>query len=189
MRRSIIRIGAVTIILLMLSSLAVGESLNRKETSEPSFATRLIRWLRNSISMFRLRGQTTDNKQNGDTLRPRAPVSPHPRAPAAPRSTQAASLAEFYNYPNPFIPDLGTDFVCKMEGEATLELKIYDMNGSMVKQLSWESSQEPPHWDGKDTIGGKIRTGMYIYSLKITDAITGEVSDSRYGKMMAWYMD
>jgi len=181
MHRSIIRISAVTIILLMLSSLAVADT--------PSFATKLIRWLRSSISAFRLKVQTATDEQYGKPLRPRAPVSPHPRAPAAPRSIQDASLVEFYNYPNPFIPDLGTDFVCKLDGEATLELKIYDMNGSMVKQLSWESSQDPPHWDGKDTIGGIIRTGIYIYSLKITDAITGKITDSRYGKMMAWYMD
>jgi len=100
-----------------------------------------------------------------------------------------AKLLRFYNYPNPFIPDLGTDFICELDGEATLELKVFGMNGSLVKKLSWESSNSPPHWDGEDTIGRTVRTGMYIYFLKVTDAITGEVADTRCGKMMAWYMD
>jgi hypothetical protein len=74
-----------------------------------------------------------------------------------------------------------------LDGEATLELKIFGMNGSLVKKLDWSSSQSPPHWDAKDTIGRTVRTGMYIYSLRVTDAVTGEVADTRYGKMMAWY--
>ena len=108
---------------------------------------------------------------------------------SAPSSVQAAKLLEFYNYPNPFIPDLGTDFICKMDGDATLELKIFDMDGSLVRELSWGASERPPHWDGEDTVGRTVRTGMYIYSLKVTDAITGEVADTKYGKMMAWYVD
>jgi len=102
---------------------------------------------------------------------------------------QVAKLTIFYNYPNPFIPELGTDFICKLQGEASLELRIYNMNGALIRQLSWESSQDPPHWDGEDTIGGTVRTGIYIYSLTVTDTATGEITDSRYGKMMAWYMD
>ena len=172
MRRDIIRIGAVTVIILMLSSLAVAD--------EPSFATKLIRWLRSSISIFTVKVQTTADKQNKASLRP--------RAMAAPRNSQVAKLTIFYNYPNPFIPELGTDFICKLIGEAALELRIYNMNGALIRQLSWESSEDPPHWDGEDTIGGTIRTGIYIYSLKVTDTATGEITDSRYGKMMAWYM-
>jgi len=167
----------------MLSSLAAAAA------DTPSFTTKLFRWLRSSISVFKLKGQTVSEDQKGESLRPRVPAPPPSLAPAVPNPTQAAKLNIFYNYPNPFIPDLGTDFICRLKGEATLELKIYSMDGSLVQQLSWESSQYPPHWDGKDTIGGLIRTGMYIYSLKVIDAITGEVSDSRYGKMMAWYMD
>jgi len=189
-------------------------SLFQRLADNPSLATRLINWLRNNIPIFNLKEQGVESVgQRAKSIEQRAKGGREGEAPAEPkteskvpragrkehhvlspklyvlRSTQIVKLLRFYNYPNPFIPDLGTDFICELDGEATLELKIFDMNGSLVEKLNWESPKRPPHWDGKDTIGRTVRTGMYIYSLKVTDAITGEVADIRYGKMMAWYMD
>jgi hypothetical protein len=206
MHRDVIKTGAVTIILIMLSSLAVAD--------DSSFVTRLFNWLRSNIPIFNLKEQGAESGEQrakseeqrakggreGEAPAERSAKSKVPRAgreeshALSPKlyalcSTRTVKLLRFYNYPNPFIPDLGTDFICELDGEATLELKIFGMNGSLVEKLNWNSSESPPHWDGKDTIGRTVRTGMYIYFLKVTDAITGEVADLRYGKMMAWYMD
>ncbi len=206
-RRDIIKVSAIVITLLMLSSSALA-------ADNPSLATRLINWLRSSIPIFNLKEQGVESAgHRAKGIEQRAKSRREGEAPAEPktkskvpitgrkeprvlspklyalRSMQTVKLLRFYNYPNPFIPDLGTDFICELDGEATLELKIFGMNGFLVKRLDWNSSGSPPHWDGKDNIGRTVRTGMYIYFLKVTDATTGEVTDLRCGKMMAWYMD
>jgi hypothetical protein len=63
------------------------------------------------------------------------------------------------------------------------------MDGLLVRELSWASHESPPHWDGKGKIGRTVRTGMYMYVFKVSDPVTGGIIHTRYGKMMAWYMD
>lgn len=205
MRKYITKVSAIVIILLTLSSLAVAD--------RPSLPARLINWLRSNFSVFSLKGQGEKGQEHRAEqhqkeqrskgaeeqgskdaprhLRTSPPLSESsvPSLKSYGRSTQTAKLLRFYNYPNPFIPELGTDFICELDGEATFELKIFGVDGLLVRKLNWRSSESPPHWNGEDTIGRTVRTGMYIYVLKATDVITGEVADIRYGKMMAWYMD
>jgi hypothetical protein len=194
MFRHIIRAGAITIILLTLSSLAVAD--------DSSFVMRLFNWLKSNVSVFRQKEQgaesiehgakgeersTKSKDQDSIIVKPASSIQ-HPVSSIQYPASRTAKLLRFYNYPNPFIPELGTDFICELDGEANLELKIFSMDGSLVRKLDWASPKSPPHWDGKDNISRTVRTGMYIYLLRVTDVITGEVTDTRYGKMMAWYM-
>ena len=188
MRKEAVKITVIAVILLTLSSSVIADGT--------SFTARLIGWLRSNMAIFRLKSQEAPpaDQKNAEgvekiaTESRKSPVSIK-NSLKYQESARTAKILRFYNYPNPFTPELGTDFICELEGEASLVLKIFNMNGSLVQELSWQSSEDPPHWDGKDTIGQTVRTGMYIYSLKATDSIAGEVVDSKYGKMMAWYMD
>ena len=183
MRRNVIKIAVVVMLFTGMSGPVVADT--------PSFVAKLFGWLRSSIAVFSPeRQESKDVDQRVDRAERRIDAEgSRLLSPKAPVFIQTVKLLRFYNYPNPFVPDLGTDFICELAGEATLDLKIFDLKGSMVKNLGWSSSESPPHWDGEDTIGRTVRTGMYIYSLKVTDKATGEVAETRYGKMMAWYMD
>jgi len=71
------------------------------------------------------------------------------------------------NYPNPFNPYTNIKFGLP-KGEY-VELKVYAITGEEVKSLVDGWLEEGFHtyiWDGRDQIGKKVASGIYIYSLK-----------------------
>jgi hypothetical protein len=77
------------------------------------------------------------------------------------------------NYPNPFNPytiiafsvphDLTNSFV---------ELKIYDINGRLINTLVSENLPAGNYltkWEGDNTNGSKVSSGIYIYSIRVGD--------------------
>ena len=70
-------------------------------------------------------------------------------------------------YPNPFNPITTLSFSVPTEG--IVSLNIYDMTGRLVSTLLDANLKQGYHsitWNGMDSNGHAVSSGMYIYSLK-----------------------
>jgi len=78
------------------------------------------------------------------------------------------------NYPNPFNPTTNIRFGISDLG--LVELKIYDINGRLVRTLLNETKAPGSYeiqWDGKDHDGNEVASGAYFYRLKAGDPSAG----------------
>ena len=76
------------------------------------------------------------------------------------------------NYPNPFNPSTSIGFT--LPADSHVSLNIYDMAGRLVTTLVEGSLDEGVHmvdWDGMDSAGELVSTGVYIYALESSDMI------------------
>ncbi|MCH2661854.1 T9SS type A sorting domain-containing protein, partial [bacterium] len=76
-------------------------------------------------------------------------------------------FALFANFPNPFNPSTSIEYALP---EATeVELAIYDVLGQKVQTLVAQQLQDAGYyrltWDGRDSAGRGIASGMYFYRL------------------------
>ena len=79
------------------------------------------------------------------------------------------------NFPNPFNPETWIPYQLAKPSEVTLT--IYDMRGVVVRELKlghqaagvYSSRSRAIHWDGRNSIGEKVATGVYFYTLKAGD--------------------
>jgi hypothetical protein len=79
------------------------------------------------------------------------------------------------NYPNPFNPETWIPY--RLAKNAEVQITIYDINGSVVRQL--DLGQKPAgnyavrsraaHWDGRNADGEKVASGIYFYQLRTGD--------------------
>ena len=72
------------------------------------------------------------------------------------------------NYPNPFNPWTTIEFEMPMEENVTI--KIYDINGRLIKTLLDEKKPLGIHsviWDGKNNSGNNVATGTYFYQIQM----------------------
>jgi hypothetical protein len=75
------------------------------------------------------------------------------------------------NRPNPFNPTTTIDFYIDKPGEVKLE--VFNVLGQLVKTLidrSMAPGQYSVVWDGTDTEGSRMASGVYLYRLKSGDA-------------------
>jgi hypothetical protein len=72
------------------------------------------------------------------------------------------------NFPNPFNPSTKIEFTLPVKGQ--VELKIYNVRGELVKTLLNEiRDAKTTHsviWDGRNSAGQSVSSGVYFYSLK-----------------------
>lgn len=85
------------------------------------------------------------------------------------------------NYPNPFNPYTIISFSIPYDlTNSSVELKIYDINGSLVKTLVNENLHAGNYltkWEGDNISGTKVSSGIYIYSLRVGDrAVNNKMS-------------
>ncbi|MDH4222589.1 MAG: cohesin domain-containing protein, partial [candidate division Zixibacteria bacterium] len=81
------------------------------------------------------------------------------------------------NFPNPFNPVTTIPFSLKTRdlnssGYIPASLKIYNIKGQLVKTLFEEEKLAGDYsiiWDGKDTSGNEVASGIYFYRLKALD--------------------
>ena len=77
------------------------------------------------------------------------------------------------NFPNPFNPETQIRF--SLGGQENVKLVIYDIMGRQVRTLangdSFNSGFHVVNWDGRDNLGEKVATGMYIYRIKAGDFV------------------
>jgi len=86
------------------------------------------------------------------------------------------NIDQVYNYPNPFKNTTTFTFDHSRPGDdLDLQLEIYDLAGRLVQsyedQVTTEITSLPfLTWDGNDLNGNRLRNGVYIYTLKVTDS-------------------
>lgn len=72
------------------------------------------------------------------------------------------------NYPNPFNPS--TTISYKVENESFVKLKIYDVQGELVKLLVSEvksSGEYNVDWNGSNQNNMKLPSGVYFYQIEV----------------------
>jgi hypothetical protein len=70
------------------------------------------------------------------------------------------------NAPNPFNPATVIGYTLASAGQ--VELRIYDLNGRMVRELvnaPQAASRYQVEWDGRDDLGRSLASGVYFYQL------------------------
>ncbi len=85
-------------------------------------------------------------------------------------ATIAYKLALLQNHPNPFNPTTTIPFTLPERTRVTLS--IYDVAGRHVRILADEVMAEGRRervWDGKDSKGNSVSSGVYFYCLSIGD--------------------
>jgi len=73
------------------------------------------------------------------------------------------------NYPNPFNPTTKIEF--SLPRNSIVHLTVYDILGKEVATLLDElrpAGHYTIEWNGQDTYGGKVSTGVYFYRLEAT---------------------
>ena len=84
------------------------------------------------------------------------------------------------NYPNPFNPETWIPY--RLAEDAFVSLTIYDGNGRVVRTLDvghqiaavYERQSKAIYWDGKNSLGESVASGVYFYSMT-----TGDFSATR----------
>ena len=79
------------------------------------------------------------------------------------------------NYPNPFNPETWIPY--QLATPADVALKIYDIQGHVVRDLDlghqragmYQSKSRAAYWDGRNTQGESVASGVYFYTLTAGD--------------------
>jgi hypothetical protein len=74
------------------------------------------------------------------------------------------------NYPNPFNPETTINYSLKENSKVSLN--IYNIKGQKVNTLVNEMISAGEHsviWDGRDSNGNRVGSGIYFYKLKVGD--------------------
>ena len=79
--------------------------------------------------------------------------------------------ALFPNYPNPFNPETWIPY--QLAKPANVKISIYAADGKLVRRLAlgtqgvgiYESRSRAAYWDGKNTLGESVASGIYFYTL------------------------
>ena len=79
------------------------------------------------------------------------------------------------NYPNPFNPETWIPYHLATDAEVTVT--IYDVRGGVIRQLLlghqragvYVSHGRAAYWDGKNTLGEPVASGVYFYTLAVED--------------------
>ena len=79
------------------------------------------------------------------------------------------------NYPNPFNPETWIPY--QLATSADVTLMIYDIKGRVVRDIDlghqpagiYQSKSRAAYWDGKNTLGESVASGVYFYTLTAGD--------------------
>ena len=86
-----------------------------------------------------------------------------------------AETALLHNYPNPFNPETWIPY--QLKTSAAVRIAIYDRRGVLVRELSvgyqmaglYTSRARAAYWDGRNTVGEPVASGLYFYTLTAGD--------------------
>ena len=75
------------------------------------------------------------------------------------------------NYPNPFNPETWIPY--DLVQDANVQIEIYNLSGELINKLNvghqkagnYRSKQQAAYWDGRNSIGEPVSSGVYFYSL------------------------
>jgi hypothetical protein len=91
---------------------------------------------------------------------------PDAAAFTTPTNAAASAFRLAQNFPNPFNPV--TRIRYEIEASATVALRIYDVEGRLVRRLAGGYRAQGRHeelWDGRDGRGRAVASGIYYYRL------------------------
>ena len=79
------------------------------------------------------------------------------------------------NYPNPFNPETWIPYQLNQESEVSLS--IYSSDGQLVRRIelglktagNYQTSDRAIYWDGRNTNGEQVSSGVYFYQLQADD--------------------
>ncbi|MBK7107422.1 MAG: T9SS type A sorting domain-containing protein [Ignavibacteriae bacterium] len=86
------------------------------------------------------------------------------------KSNIFSSFTLYQNFPNPFNPSTKIEFTVLKRSR--ISIKIYNINGQLVKELLNEEKNSGDYiimWDGQNEIGTKVASGTYFYQIKAGD--------------------
>ncbi len=89
---------------------------------------------------------------------------------ARPQGAPAADLSNAYAFPVPFKPSLGQPYISfiNLSGEATV--RIYDVNGTMVRTLHASKSDSGIlKWDVTDDKGNRLSSDVFLYVIESSE--------------------
>lgn len=96
---------------------------------------------------------------------------------AAPEAEQIRPdrTALLTNYPNPFNPETWIPY--QLTDAADVTVTIYDVRGVMVRRVAvghqpagfYTESRRAAYWDGRNTLGERVASGLYFYTLTAGD--------------------
>jgi hypothetical protein len=82
-------------------------------------------------------------------------------------------------FPNPFSSAASISFGLKGDGAVSVDLKVFDVTGRVVKTLVSDALQPGQHsvsWNGMSDEGAKVSSGIYFYELRTpTGVATGKL--------------
>ncbi|MDE0467163.1 MAG: dockerin type I domain-containing protein [Candidatus Poribacteria bacterium] len=79
------------------------------------------------------------------------------------------------NYPNPFNPETWIPY--QLTDSSDVQILIYDTKGTVVRHLElghqpagyYTSRNRAAYWDGRNTLGERVASGIYFYQLQVDD--------------------
>ena len=76
-------------------------------------------------------------------------------------------IHQLQNYPNPFNPSTTISFELSTEETDNIELVIYNLKGQKIQHYSISNDQSSITWNGIDSNGQPVSSGIYFYQLKV----------------------
>ena len=80
-------------------------------------------------------------------------------------------IAQVTNYPNPFKDS--TEFIFNLDEDSEIVIKLYTLSGRLVRELMpgmLGSGYREVDWDGKDSAGNELSSGVYYYKIIINNS-------------------
>ena len=114
-------------------------------------------------------GQFSDDFATYEVHLYRIPLSPATAVLEMGASPTPGSFGLKQNYPNPFNSTTAIPFVVPESGWDT-ELAVYNLAGQQVAALAGgvrSSGQYVAHWNGRDSRGAEVASGIYLYRLRV----------------------
>ncbi|MFQ5510416.1 MAG: FlgD immunoglobulin-like domain containing protein, partial [Candidatus Krumholzibacteriia bacterium] len=88
------------------------------------------------------------------------------RSPVATVTVSRLAAALSQNFPNPFNPQTTIEYT--VSAKAMVSIEIFDASGALVTRLDQGERDAGTHraeWDGRDTAGRSVSSGVYFYRL------------------------
>ena len=85
----------------------------------------------------------------------------------APNKVHSDGFRLNQNYPNPF--NSSTMISYKIESPGVVNLKIFDVNGKLVRDYSQSKDTKGTyyvHWNGRNNNGERVASGVYLYAIE-----------------------
>lgn len=100
-------------------------------------------------------------------------------------SSDQLTIADLFNYPNPFAEETQFTFRHNQQGALDVEIKVYTIAGRLIQLLHTTSTGEMMvrvPWDGRDRDGDRIANGVYLYKV-MARTLDGRFTSEALGKL------